>query len=144
MRFLLRWLLTSLAILATPYVISGVSVRDFGAALAAAAVLGVLNLLVKPILILLTLPLTFLSLGLFIFVINALLFEFAGSITCGVQVASFWSALGASLLVSLVSWFASSLGDNRVVFRFSRSAGSSRSRSERTVELHQGQDGKWE
>ena len=72
---LIRWLITTLAILAVPYLISGVRVESFGSAMLTAAILGILNALVRPILIILTLPLTILTLGLFILVINALLFH---------------------------------------------------------------------
>jgi len=105
---LIRWFVTTLAILAVPYVISGVRVEGFGAALLVAAILGILNALIRPILILLTLPLTIVTLGLFILVINALLFELAAAIVPGVHIASFWSALFASIVVSLVSWILNS------------------------------------
>lgn len=150
MYFLFRWIMTSIAILMVPYVINGVTVRDFTAALIAAAVLAVLNTIVKPVLVLLTLPLTFMTLGLFLLVINALLFEFAGSLVSGITISSFWAALGASLFVSTVSWLSQSVGDNRLVFRFARQRPTARatargaSRREKVVELHQTQDGKWE
>lgn len=140
MRLLVRWLILSLTILMIPSLIPGIQVRDFGTALAAAAVLAVLNVLVKPLLILLTLPLTLLTLGLFLLVINALIFQFAGALVGGLHIASFWSALGGSLLVSIVSWFTSSAGDRRVVYiRGSRSA----NRDGRTLDLDRGGDGKW-
>jgi putative membrane protein len=105
---LIRWLITTLAILAVPYLISGVRVESFGSAMLTAAILGILNAMVRPILILLTLPLTILTLGLFILVINALLFELAGAIVPGMYVASFWSAFFASIIVSIVSWILNS------------------------------------
>jgi putative membrane protein len=145
MFLLFRWIMTSLAILTVPYIVSGVTVADFRSALVAAAILAVLNVFVKPLLILLTLPLTFLTLGLFLLVINALLFEFAGSLVSGITISSFWSALGASLFVSTVSWLANSVGDRRLNVRVQRSAGAQRSaRRERTLEMHRTQDGKWE
>src|SRR4051812_35712399 len=104
--FVLRWLVTSLGILMIPSLVSGVQVRDFGTALAAAAVLGILNTLVKPILIFFTLPLTFLTLGFFLLVINAFIFQFAGTLVSGLSVASFGSAFFASIIVSVVSWAA--------------------------------------
>jgi putative membrane protein len=106
---LIRWLITTLAILAVPYLISGVRVESFGSAMLTAAILGILNAMVRPILILLTLPLTILTLGLFILVINALLFELAGAIVPGMYVASFWSAFFASIIVSIVSWILNSV-----------------------------------
>jgi putative membrane protein len=106
---LIRWLITTLAILAVPYLISGVRVESFGSAMLTAAILGILNALVRPILIILTLPLTILTLGLFILIINALLFQLAGAIVPGMYVASFWSAFFASIIVSIVSWVLNSV-----------------------------------
>ena len=105
---LIRWLIMTLAILAVPYMISGVQVESFGSAMLTAAILGILNALVRPVLIILTLPLTILTLGLFILIINALLFELAGAIVPGMHVASFWSAFFASIIVSIVSWLLNS------------------------------------
>lgn len=142
--FLFRWLVVSLTILMIPSVISGVTVRDFGSALAAAAVLSILNILVKPILILLTLPLTLVTLGGFVLIINALLFEFASRFVAGVQVDSFWSALGASLIVSVVSWFANTTGDRRVAYRIGRRRPPARSASPSDAfEMHRDNEGKW-
>lgn len=104
MKWLARLLLTSLTILAVPYFVSGVQVDGIGTALLAAFILGVLNVTLKPLLILFTLPLTLLSFGLFLFVVNALVFQFAAGLLPGLHVASFGSAFLASLLVSLVSW----------------------------------------
>lgn len=131
---LFQWLVTSLAILMVPYLVSGVHVDGFAAAVAAAAVLGVLNVLLKPILFFLTLPITVLSLGLFYFVLNALLFKLMGNLVSGVAVADFRSALLASLIVSFVSWvFNLSFqrpagGQRRVVVVRQNPAGSRRSR----------------
>ncbi len=140
-KFLFRWVATSLTILMIPSFVSGVAVTDFGTALAAAAVLGILNTLVKPVLIFLTLPLTFLTLGLFLLVINALVFELAAALVGGMYVASFWSALGASLIVSVVSWAINSIGDNRVTFQVRRGPNGKRVDA---LDMHRSQDGKWE
>jgi len=99
-----RWLFVTLVILASSYLLPGLIVESFGAALAAAAVLGILNALLKPVLILLTLPLTILSLGFFLLIINALLFQMVGYFVSGFQVNSFFSAFVASLFVSFFSW----------------------------------------
>ena len=104
-----RWLITTIAILVIPYVLSGVRVESFWSALLAAGVLAFLNALVRPLLILLTLPLTIVTLGFFILVINALLFQLAAAIVPGLYVASFWSALFASIIVSIVSWISRSV-----------------------------------
>jgi len=137
---LIRWFVTTLAILAVPYVISGVRVEGFGSALLVAAVLGILNALIRPILILLTLPLTIVTLGLFILVINALLFQLAGAIVPGVQIASFWSALFASIIVSLVSWVLNSAiagggGDTTILVK---------RWGDGSIDMRRGRGGRWE
>jgi putative membrane protein len=84
--------------------IPGVKVSSLGAAIVAAAILGILNALVRPILVILTLPLTIVTLGLFLFVINALMFQLAGALVPGFHVDSFWSALLGSLIVSTIAY----------------------------------------
>ena len=102
MKFLLKWLLSAAALLAVAYLYSGVVVTSFTAALIAAAVLGALNTVVKPLLVLLTLPVTLVTLGLFIFVINALMFWAAASLLSGLNVAGFGAALIGSLIYSVL------------------------------------------
>ena len=104
MHILINWLVTTVAILISAYLLPGVSVRSFGAALVTALVLGLINAFVRPILVILTLPLTILTLGLFIFVLNALLVLLTGAIVPGFSVQSFWWALLFSLVFSLVSF----------------------------------------
>lgn len=106
---LLVWLLNAVALLAVAYILPGISVASFGAALVAALVLGLINTLVKPILVLLTLPITILTLGLFLLVINALVFWFVGSILEGFKVNGFWWALIGALLYSIISGLLSML-----------------------------------
>lgn len=101
MRTLIRWLLLALALLALAQVYSGVQVTQFGSALLAAFVIGLLNTVVRPVLVLLTLPVTLVTLGLFLFVINALMFWAAGSLLDGFEVRGFGAALLGSLLYSL-------------------------------------------
>lgn len=103
MKIILRILTTALALLLCTQFIPGIIVPNFSVALVAAVVLGLLNLIVRPILFLLTLPITLLSLGLFSFVINAALFLFAASIVSGFSVDGFIPALIGSLIVSAVS-----------------------------------------
>jgi putative membrane protein len=103
MRLILIWCCNALALLAVAYLLPGVRVEGFGSALIAALVLGLINTLVRPLLILLTLPVTVLSLGLFILVINGLLFWFAGSVLRGFEVGGFWVALMGALLYSILS-----------------------------------------
>ena len=101
MKIVLRWLLLAAALLLVANLYPGVQVASFTSAMIAALVLGLLNALLRPILVLLTLPVTVLTLGLFLFVINALMFYFAASLLDGFQVAGFLAALIGSLLYSL-------------------------------------------
>ncbi|MER1939185.1 MULTISPECIES: phage holin family protein [unclassified Castellaniella] len=100
---LLVWILNAVALLVVAYLLPGISVASFGSALIAALVLGLLNTLVKPLLVLLTLPLTVVTLGLFLLVLNALVFWWAGSILKGFQVDGFWWAVIGAIVYSLVS-----------------------------------------
>ena len=109
MTLILVWILNAIALLIVAYLLPGISVASFGAALIAALVLGLLNTLVKPVLILLTLPITVVTLGLFLLVLNALVFWFAGSILKGFQVAGFWWALAGAIVYSLISGLLSRL-----------------------------------
>ena len=102
MKFVLKLLCSALALLAVAYLYSGVVVTSFTGALIAAAVLGVLNTIIRPLLVLLTLPVTLVTLGLFMFVINALMFWAAASLVSGLSVNGFWAALIGSLIYSLL------------------------------------------
>lgn len=102
-RFLLRWLLLAGALLLVAHLYPGVAVKSFGSALIAAAVLGFLNTLLRPLLVLLTLPVTVLTLGLFLFVINAAMFWLAAQMLEGLHVTGFLAALIGSLVYSLLS-----------------------------------------
>lgn len=104
MKLLVCWVLNALALLAVAYLIPSIQVSGITAALIAAAVIGLVNMLVRPILILLTLPVTILTLGLFIFVINGLLFLLVGHILQGFEVHSLWSGILGAVLYSLFSW----------------------------------------
>jgi putative membrane protein len=101
MKIILRWFLLAAALLLVDYLYPGVTIASFGAALLAAFVLGLFNTLVRPILILLTLPVTLITLGLFLFVINALMFWAAASVLDGFNVTGFAAALIGSVLYSL-------------------------------------------
>ncbi len=101
MKIVVRWLLLAAALLLVAQVYPGVQVRSFGSAMIAALVLGLLNTLLRPILVLLTLPVTLITLGLFLFVINALMFYFAASMLDGFGVTGFGAALIGSLLYSV-------------------------------------------
>ena len=109
MRLLLTWLINALALLALPYLFTSIHVEGFGTALVAALVLALINTLIRPVLVLLTLPVTLLTLGLFIFVINGLLFWFVGSFVKGFTVEGFWTAVFGAIVYSIISWALSSL-----------------------------------
>ncbi len=101
LRIITRWALLAAALLLVAHLYPGVSVTSFASALVAALVLGLLNSIVRPVLLLLTLPITVVTLGLFIFVINALMFWAAAGLLDGLHVSGFWAALIGSALYSL-------------------------------------------
>ena len=109
MRLLITWLINAAALFALPYLMQSVSVDNIGAALVAALVLGLVNTLIRPVLVLLTLPVTLVSMGLFILVINAFLFWIVAQVVDGFHVAGFWSAFLAAILYSVISWALSTL-----------------------------------
>jgi putative membrane protein len=126
----LRWLILTVAIMFAAYLIQGIEVRGFGSALFAAALLGILNAFFRPILIILTLPINILTLGLFTFVINALLLMMASGVIGGFEVHGFWAAFFGSLVISLVSWLLSSFVNERGRVGY--------------IDLKRRDDGKWE
>jgi putative membrane protein len=109
MRLLLVWILNAIALLAVAYLYPGVQVQDWKAAAIAALVLGLVNTLVKPVLFILTLPVTIVTLGLFLLVLNALLFWAVASLVPGFHVSGFWAALLGALLYSVIGWLLSFL-----------------------------------
>lgn len=112
LRLLLRWALNAVALLILPEIIAGITVQSYVSALAAALLLGLINALIRPILILITLPITLLTLGLFTLVINAFLFWGVSGLVGGIQVSDFWTAFWAALLYSLLTWLVNAaLGD---------------------------------
>jgi putative membrane protein len=100
MKLILKWLLYATALLAVAYLYNGVQVQSFGAALIAALVIGLFNMILRPVLVLLTLPVTLITLGLFLFVINALMFWAASGVLDGFAVTGFGAALLGSLIYS--------------------------------------------
>jgi putative membrane protein len=109
MRLLLHWLINALALLALPYLFTSIKVDTFATALVVAVVLGLINTLIRPLLVILTLPVTILTLGLFIFVINGLLFWAVGSFMPGFRVEGFWAGVFGAIVYSLISWALSAL-----------------------------------
>jgi len=110
---LARWIVNAAALLLVAYLYPGVAVTSFFAALIAALVLGIVNAVVRPFLVILTLPVTLLTLGLFIFVINGLLFWFVGSFVPGFHVAGFWAGVFGAIVYSIISWVLSALIPDR-------------------------------
>ncbi|MCF8078791.1 MAG: phage holin family protein [Desulfobacterales bacterium] len=126
----LRWLALTLAILLASHLITGIEASGFGSAFFAAAILGILNAFFRPILILLTLPINILTLGLFTFVINAIMLMMVSGVITGFTVRGFGPALLGSLLISLVSWLLTSLISERGTIE--------------VIDLRKRRDGRWE
>ena len=101
MNWLIRLLLNGLAVVLTAYILPGVSVEDYGTALIVALILAIVNVLVKPILVILTIPITIVTLGLFLLVINAAIILFVDNLVAGFTVSGFWWALLFSLILSI-------------------------------------------
>jgi putative membrane protein len=106
---LIRWLILTASILVTSYLLKGIVVGSFLSAFSAAAVLGILNALLRPVLIILTLPINILTLGLFTFLINAFLLKVVAGVIPGFDVQGFWTAVFGALIISIVSWALNSL-----------------------------------
>lgn len=109
MKLLLVWLLNALALFAVAYLVPGVAIASFPSALVAALVLGLVNTLIRPILFVLTLPISVLTLGLFYLVLNGLLFWAVGSLLDGFQVEGLWAGVLGGVLYGLISWLLSFL-----------------------------------
>lgn len=113
MLFILRWLLSAVAIIIISYILPGIGVATFWTALIVALVLGIINAILKPILIILTLPITILTLGLFTFVINALLVILTASIVKGFTVEGFWTAVLFSIILSIFNFLMSKMASDK-------------------------------
>ena len=110
---LIRWVMNALALLLISQVIKGIEVDSIFAAFVAAAVLGVINAILRPILLLITLPITVLTLGLFALVINGLMLYIVGSVVKGFHVTGFWAAVFGALFLSVISWIANAFISDR-------------------------------
>lgn len=108
-QLIIRWIVNAIALYIVTRILPGIQLADFGSALVAVLIIGLVNALIKPILLLLTLPITILTFGLFALVINALLFMLAGNITPGFQVDGFGTALIGSILLSVITTILHSL-----------------------------------
>jgi len=100
-----RWAVISFSLFVAAYLVDGIRIHDFWSGLAAAALLGIVNTVIRPVLVVLTLPITLFTLGLFLLVINALMLQFVAWAIKGFTVAGFWSALAGALIITIVSWF---------------------------------------
>ena len=109
MRLLLVWILNAVALLAVTWLLPSIELAGFGSAVAAALMLGLINTLVRPVLAILTLPLTVLTLGLFYLVLNALLFWLASALLPGFHVGGFFAALVGAVLYGVIAWMLSAL-----------------------------------
>ena len=130
--FLVHWATTAVALGVTAWVLPGVRISSLAALLVAALALGFVNAVIKPLLLLLTLPFTVLTLGLFYFVVNGLAFGLAAFLVPGFSVASFFSAVLGAFAVGLVSWFIGSFTGTRHAARGSM-----------VVDVRRGPDGRW-
>ena len=101
--FVLRWLVNSVAIYLTTRIIHGVRIPDFGAAIVAALVLGIVNAFIRPLVLILTLPVNILTLGLFSLIISTAMLALTASLSSKLDIDGFWSAFGAALVVAVVS-----------------------------------------
>jgi len=116
MKLILKWLLSAAALLCVAYIYPGVVVGSFGAAMMAALVIGLFNMVLRPVLVLLTLPVTLVTLGLFLFVINALMFWAASGVLEGFYVRGFGAALLGSLIYSILGMVIDSVFE-RLLFK---------------------------
>ena len=104
MPYLLHWLMASVALMLTAYFVPGFYVQGFAAALVASVVVGFVNMFIWPILMLLTLPLTFLTFGLFLFIVNGLALKIAASLTPGFEIVGLWPAVFGSIVLTVIGW----------------------------------------
>jgi putative membrane protein len=104
MRLLIMWIINAAALFAVSYLFNSIHIANFMHAMIAALVLGLINTLIRPILVLLTLPATILTLGLFIFIINGFLFWLVGQMDLGFSVVGFWNAVLGAIVYSVISW----------------------------------------
>jgi len=128
-----RWLIITVAILLASTLVPGIEVDTLMTAILAAAVLGLINVFIKPVLLILTLPLSILTLGVFTFFLNALLLEFVAYFVKGFRVHSFLAAFLGSLIISIVTWFAN----------YFINAKPETPKRQDIIDLEKGDDGKW-
>lgn len=149
---ILRWMTLTAAIIATAYLLEGIRVGSFFSAFFAAALLGILNAILRPIALVLTLPINVLTLGMFTFVINALMLKMASGVIPGFDVHGFWTAIFGSLLISIISWLLNSfISDKGSVTYINIRHGQDKRRlddwrnnNDNTIDLEDKGDDRWE
>lgn len=104
MRILVQWLINSLAVYATANILDGIHIKSFGTAILVALVLGLINAIVRPVFVFFSIPFIIVTLGLFLFIINALLLQLSAAVVGGLTIDGFWWAVAGSLLISVISW----------------------------------------
>jgi putative membrane protein len=129
-----RWLIITVAILLASQFVPGIKVDALSTAIIAACVLGLINIFIKPVFVLLTLPLSILTMGLFYFFINAFMLELVAYFVSGFVVKDFFSAFLGSLIISFVSWLANSFIATHKI---------EKQKSSEYIDLEKGDDGKW-
>jgi putative membrane protein len=133
---LFKWLVLTASIMITAYLVEGIHVANISSAFLAAAVLGILNLFLRPVAIILTLPVNILSLGLFTFVINALMLMITSEAISGFEVKGFWAAVIGSLIISFISWVINTIAAKKVTVKVEKDS--------EFIDLKNKGDGKWE
>ena len=145
---LIRWLTTTAAIVATAYLLDGIQISGFFSAIFSSSLLGFLNAFFRPIALLLTLPINILSLGLFTFIINALMLKMASGVIPGFNVYGFWTAIFGSFLISVISWllntFISEQGSLSSINLKQNGANDRTKGEDDTIDLEHKGDNKWE
>jgi len=133
---LFKWLVLTASIMTTSYLIDGIQVANISSAFLAAAVLGILNVFLRPIAIILTLPVNILSLGLFTFAINALMLLITSQTISGFKVHGFWAAVIGSFIISIISWVINTLVRKKVTIKVEKDP--------EFIDLKNKGDDKWE
>ncbi len=112
MHILIQWLINAVAVYGASYLLDGIHIKSFGAAMLVALVLGLVNAVVRPVLVFFSIPFIIVTLGLFLLVINALLLQFAALLVNGFSIENFGWAIAGSMVISVISWVLSSLFNN--------------------------------
>jgi len=144
---IIRWLTSTAAIILTSYLLNGIHIDGFFSAFLAAAMLGILNALFRPIALLITLPINILTLGFFTFVINALMLQMASGIISGFEVHGFAAAILGSLMISAISWLLNSFVDRRGAWHYiglKHKTGQTDTTRNHTIDLKRKDDDHWE